>query len=933
MSKFVEREQQISDFWEKERVFQKSVEQEAPHGDYVFYDGPPFATGLPHYGHLVASVMKDVVPRYWTMRGHRVERRWGWDCHGLPIENIVEKELGFTSKKDIEAYGIDKFNETCRSKVEYYADEWKKTMKKFGRWADMEQPYFTMDLSYMESVWFVFKQLWGKELVYQDYKSMHVCPRCETTLSQQEVSEGYKDVKDLSVIAEFELVDEPGTYVLAWTTTPWTLPGNVALAVGEGVAYVKVTTENGLFILAKERVEDVFKDSQYEIVGEIAADELIGKAYAPLFPYYAAQENLENKENGWKIYGADFVTTEDGTGVVHIAPAFGQDDMNVGKQYSLPFIQHVTLDGKFTDEVTDFAGMYVKSIDDPMAADVAIIKYLAHNNVLFSKEKFEHSYPHCWRCDTPLLNYATSSWFVKVTAIKDLALTNAKEINWSPAHIKDGRFGKWLEGARDWSISRQRFWASVMPVWQSEDGEYLCVGSVAELEELSGQKVTDLHKHVLDAVTFEKDGKTYKRIPDVLDTWFDSGSMPYAQLHYPFENKEIFEQNFPAEFIAEGVDQTRAWFYYLHVLATAIMEKPAFKNVIVNGIVLAEDGKKMSKKLNNYPDPNIIMETYGADALRFYLLSSPVMEAENLNFVEQGVKEVMQKVNMLLDNVLAFYQLYNGDTKEIAYVPSSDVLDKWIVAKLHELIKEVTEAMNAYSLPKATRPILEFINELSTWYVRRSRDRFKSLDQQAIATLGYVLKELAHVMAPSTPFQAEYVYQQLGFKDSVHLQRWPEYDEALIDQELLASMASARKIVEGGLAARNEAKMKIRQPLQSYTTSVVDALSDELTAIILDELNVKSLNFGKDGLDTKLTKELELEGQARELIRNINLLRKDRGLTIEDRVVIYQQGFDELVASQEDIIITSTLATEIISQQVDDMKEVAGGAIAIKKNN
>ncbi|MFA6919360.1 MAG: isoleucine--tRNA ligase, partial [Patescibacteria group bacterium] len=865
----VDRELEVQKFWKDNKIFEKTLEATKNGPVFNFYDGPPFATGTPHYGHLVASVMKDSVPRYWTMKGYSVERKWGWDCHGLPIENIVEKALGFKSKKDIEEYGIDKFNEACRSKVLTYVEEWKKTIARFGRWADMENPYQTMDLEYMESVWWVFKELYDKNLVYEGYKSMHVCPRCETTLSQQEVSEGYKDVKDLSVTAKFELIDEPGTYVLAWTTTPWTLPGNVALAVGEDVDYVILEVVNSdvkrfyigeKYIIAKDTLTKSFSigknisckidskgkyicDVNYENEGNIEykqvgnifkGSELVGKRYKPLFPYYEndeAKAKIKNSENLYTIVSADFVTTEDGTGVVHIAPAYGEEDLILGQEKNLAFIQNVTLGGIFKDEVLDFKGMSVKPADDTQKTDVEVIKYLAEKGLLFVKEKYEHSYPHCWRCDTPLINYATSSWFVKVTDIKDKALKLAKDINWSPDHIKEGRFGKWLEGARDWSISRQRFWASVMPIWKCECGELKVYGSVAELEKDSGVKITDLHKHHVDKieVTCSKCSGKMKRIPDVLDTWFDSGSMPYAQNHYPFENKEKFEASFPAQFIAEGVDQTRAWFYYLHVLATAIKDSRAFSNVIVNGIVLAEDGKKMAKKLQNYPEPEIVMNKYGADALRYYLLSSPVVFAENMNFSEVGVKEAMQKVIMLTNNILNFYKLYEPaagvipskaegslkkerDSSTTSGLPDSgrndsaslradNVLDKWLLAKLNLLIGEVTKQMEAYDLPRSVRPIQEFIDEFSTWWLRRSRDRFKGENEEdkkeALQTFRNVLMELSKLMAPFTPFIADHLYKQIGGElESVHLEKWPETFDNLINQKVLDQMEQARKIVE-----------------------------------------------------------------------------------------------------------------------------------------
>ncbi|OQA36978.1 MAG: Isoleucine--tRNA ligase 2 [Parcubacteria group bacterium ADurb.Bin326] len=938
-----EREREIQKFWEDNKIFEKSLEQTKDGKQYSFYDGPPFATGTPHYGHMVASLMKDVVPRFWTMRGRYVERRWGWDCHGLPIENMVEKELEFKSKKDIEEYGIDKFNEYCRSKVLMYVEEWKKTIKRFGRWADMEDSYKTMDLSYMESIWWVFKQLYDKGLVYEGYRSMHVCPRCETTLSQQEVSEGYKDIKDLSVTAKFELVDEPGTYVLAWTTTPWTLPGNVALAVGEDVDYVMVKFDESNLILAKDLVEKVLAGQKFETIKELKGAELVGKKYKPLFPYYESEEarkKLPNSENLYTIVTADFVTTTDGTGVVHIAPAYGEEDMQLGKEKNLSFIQNVTLSGNFKDEVVDFAGMNVKPADDTQKTDVEVIKYLADKNLLFVKEKYEHSYPHCWRCDTPLINYATSSWFVKVTDIKETALKTAKNINWSPEHIKEGRFGNWLEGARDWSISRQRFWASVIPIWQCECGETKVFGSVAELEKESGEKISDLHKHIVDKIEVPCScGRKMKRIPDVLDTWFDSGSMPYAQQHYPFENEEKFKAGFPAEFIAEGVDQTRAWFYYLHIIASAIVGKNCFDNVIVNGIVLADDGKKMSKRLANYTEPDLIMEQYGADALRYYLLTSPVMQAENVNFDDNGVKEAMQKVVMLLNNILSFYKTYQhpGEKKESLLdkifhhgkAPQSDnILDAWLLAKLNVLIAEVAKQMEAYDLPRSARPIQEFIDEFSTWWLRRSRDRFKSDNeadkQQALTTFKYVLLELSKVMAPFTPFIAEQVYREVGGKlESVHLEKWPEAEKA--DEKVIEDMELVRKAVELGLAKRSESGIKIRQPLSELSVYGLN-LNESALAIIANEVNVKKVLINKSSeikveLNTEITEKLKLEGALRELVRTINGMRKDAGLTIKDNIKIKWESEGEIARKVfSDPLLSEELKKSTITQQLQEEK-------------
>ena len=991
-----EKEKEILKFWDENKTFEKSVESRPKDNPYVFYDGPPFATGLPHYGHIVASLMKDVVPRYWTMQGRRVERKWGWDCHGLPIENIIEKDLELKDRQAIEDMGIGQFNEACRSTVMKYAEEWKKTVNRMGRWVDMDNDYKTMDLPFMESVWWVFKQLWDKGLIYEGKKSMHICPRCVTPLSNFEVTQGYKDVKDLSVTAKFKLKNvkeklnlDADVYVLAWTTTPWTLPGNVLLAVGNDIKYEVVhipgdgwvaadatdkaamsaaLKHNRLhyYIVAKERLDEVMKDKEYEIIRELKGSDLVDLEYEPLFPYFA------DTENAFRVVSADFVTTEDGTGVVHIAPAFGEDDYQVGQREKTGWVQHVTMEGKFTDEVTDFAGQEVKQKEDPTKTDVDIIKYLAGKGLLFSKLKFEHSYPHCWRCDTPLLNYSTSSWFVRVTGLKDDMLQNNKKTNWVPDHIKEGRFGKWLEGARDWAISRNRFWGSPLPVWKSEDGEVLCVGSVEELEKLSGEKVTDLHKHIVDEIVITKDGKEYKRIPEVLDCWFESGSMPYGQMHYPFENKEKFEAGFPAEFIAEGQDQTRGWFYTLHVLATALTSGenpsipkpetcPAFKNVIVNGIVLAEDGKKMSKRLKNYPDPLEVLEKYGADAMRYYLVSSPVMYSEGLNFSEAGVREMYNKVVNTLWNVYSFYEMFNTDYTDLEndYTDSSNVLDKWILAKLQILIQDVTSAMNEYKLAEASRPILDFIDDLSTWYVRRSRDRFKGDDvedrQLALATLREVLLTLSKVMAPFTPFISENIYKEVGGKmESVHLENWPEVDEKMIDQDILTGMKFTRNFVTMAHMQRAQNGINVRQPLLKLTINFGSGKFphwDQARKIIADEVNVKEVILdstpeqGKSPvqLDPTITPELKKEGLVREIVRAINQMRKEQKMTIDDVVTVEYHVEDALLKTvfeeySEDIK-KQVLARDLVHEKIlldesdDVMKKIDGKdvLVAVKK--
>lgn len=929
-----EREKEILAYWESNQIFQKSVEQRPREKPYTFYDGPPFATGLPHYGHIIGSLIKDVVPRYWTMRGYRVERVWGWDCHGLPIENIIEEKLQLTSKKDIEEYGVAKFNEACRETNLQYADEWKKTIKRMGRWVDMDHAYKTMDPSFMESVWWVFKELWEKDLIYEGKKAMHICPRCVTVLSNFEVTLEYKQLKDLSATVKFLVTNanktldlEGDIYVLAWTTTPWTLPGNVLLAVNPEIQYsaLKEKETGEILLLAKERVaaykEKIDITRYEELDRHFKGSELVDLTYEPLFPYF------KNTKNAFRVVAADFVAIDEGTGVVHIAPAFGEDDYQIGLREEVEFVQHVTREGRFTDEVLDFVGQEVKSKEDPSKTDIEIIKWLAHHNRLFYKEKYEHSYPHCWRCDTPLLNYATSSWFVRVTDIRDDLLKNNEQTTWVPEHIKEGRFGKWLENARDWAISRSRFWGTPLPVWKSEDGETLCVGSIKELEQLSGKSVTDLHKHIVDEVVIEKGGKRFMRIPEVLDCWFESGSMPYGQMHYPFENKETFERGFPADFIAEGQDQTRGWFYTLHVLATALTRGenpsipvkhpvPAFKHVVVNGIVLAEDGKKMAKKLKNYPDPLEVLDRYGADAMRYYLITSPAMHGENLNFSEAAVREIYNKIINTLWNTFSFYTLLFGTENVIDEEKSGvcdNVLDRWIVSRLETLIRDVTHEMNECRLAPAARPILDFIADLSQWYIRRSRDRMKDSDDKETAgiTLATVLVRLSHVLAPFTPFIAEEMYRTLTGKESVHLAVWPEARHEFINTDLEVQMERTRKIVEMGHAVRAEAGMKVRQPLASLAIS--DELSPDLCAIIAEEVNVKEVVCGSVpqedgwlqkedggvvvGLDTRLNDELKKEGLLRDITRQINALRKSMDLTIHDTVILsFETGDQELQA-------------------------------------
>ena len=861
---FPDMEKKWLEDWKKNSIFEKSVELRPKEKEYVFYDGPPFATGLPHYGHILAGTMKDVVPRYQTMRGHRVERVFGWDCHGLPVENVVEKELDLSGKKEIEEkVGKYEFNERCRASVLRYTNEWEQTVNRMGRWVDFKNDYKTMSPEFMESVWWVFKQLWDKDLVYRGYKTMHVCPHCVTPLSNFEVTLGYKDVKDNSVIWKFPVVGQDNTYLLAWTTTPWSSLSTMGLSIGPDFTYVKVKIEDEYVIFVKDRLEFVLNGIEdYEIVEDIKGSDLVGMEYEPFLSeiYKKLPEVAENK-NVYHVFAADYVEVTEGTGIVTINGSYGEIDMEAAKKNGLPIVMDVEMDGHFNDIATPYKGMFVKDLEKLFIGDMQKV------GLVFRTEKYKHSYPHCWRCDAPLLNYAMSSWFVDIQKIKSDMIKSNQDVHWVPGHLKDGRFGKWLESAKDWCVSRNRFWGAPLPIWVNveDDADTLCVGSIEELETLSGQKVEDLHSHFVDEVFIEKDDKKYKRVPEVLDCWFESGSMPYAQYHYPFENKEKFEQNFPAEFIAEGLDQTRGWFYTLVVLGTALFGKSPFKNVIVNGLILAEDGKKMSKRLKNYPDPELIFDKYGADALRFYLMNSPVVRSEPLRFSEKGVEEVVRKILLPIWNSYSFFVTYANIDKwepdaemiSAVHAPKSDnKLDRWVVSELEKLLQELTAQMDDYNLQQATEPIVKFIDSLTNWYIRRSRRRFWKSDSDedkndAYGTLYYCLLRFSQIIAPFTPFVAEEIYTNLTAKESVHLSDWPEFDEKKIDLELNEEMRVVQTIVNLGHSIRAKKKVKVRQPLSKVQIALPEGVStsvlDDQLDVVLEELNVKSLEFVDDG--------------------------------------------------------------------------------------
>ncbi len=1142
LSSVAQKEQEVLQFWNSNEIFKKTLKKDSPRGELTFYDGPPFATGLPHYGHVLPGTIKDVIPRYKTMCGYHVRRQWGWDCHGLPIEKLIQTQHNLNTKKDIEEFGIKKFNESARASVFKYDTEWKQTIPRTGRWVDMDAPYTTMSSSFTKSVWWGFGELFKKGLAYESFKVMHVSPLLETTLSNFEVNQGYKDITDISATVMFELMDEANVFVLAWTTTPWTLPGNVALAVGENITYVKVKSEDKTYILAKDLLEKTFKEKEYSIESEFLGKELVGKAYKPVFDYYAKDKTILQHENGWKIYPADFVTTTDGTGVVHIAPAFGDDDLQLGKTYNLPFVQHVKMNGEIKDEVVELKGRQAKPKHDPQETDIEVIKLLAHKGTLFAKEKYTHSYPHCWRTDAPLLNFATSSWFIKVTDIKDQLVKNNEKIKWVPEAVGSGRFGNWLKEAKDWAISRSRFWGTPIPIWKSEDGKEIEVISSLEdiknktkstntyfvlrhgeadhnisktisdtndfpshltengkkkienvAKKLNKQKIDfvfvsplirtqetaeiikqycgldseqiitdnrlieiqtgvngksnseyknfftslddrydshlpggeslidikkrvgdflydidskysgkniliisheypiwmlhsvvegfnkketiqfkeenndfllpgelqkiefskiphndnyelDFHRPFIDEISFIKNGKVFKRIEDVFDTWVDSGAMPFASVGYPY-NKEHFkpgnfifkDKGFPADFIAEGLDQTRGWFYTLLVWSTALFGKAPFKSVIVNGLILAEDGKKMAKSLNNYRPLDEVLDLYGADALRYYLMSSVAVKADDVRFVEKGVDEIMKKIVMRLDNVISFYEMYKDESVS-ASDSSSHILDRWIIARLKQTTVEITKGLEGHELDKASRPIMDFVDDLSTWYLRRSRDRLKSEGEDkilAVKTLRYVLKEFAKIMAPIMPFKAEDTFlrtRESHEEESVHLLNWPT--QTSFDEDVLISMKHVREIVTKALEIRAKEAIKVRQPIQTLESKV--EIKEEYKEIIKDEVNVKNIEINPNlesdvWLDITITPELKAEGDVRELIRVLQDLRKSSGLSPEDTIIVRfstSKEYKEIIERYLSLIQTVTKTKEIIESE-----DISSEEIVINEHN
>lgn len=1117
-----ERELAILKFWQDNNIFQKSLDKNPKEENggkaFRYYDGPPYATGLPHIGNMLPTAIKDTIPRYKTMQGFYVPRTWGWDCHGLPIESLVEKKLGFKGKKDIEEYGVDKFNEVARASVFQFRENWKEIIPRLGRWVDMDHDYRTLDATFMESGVWAFKQLWDKGLVYDGYKVMPWCPHCGTVLSNYEVTEGYKDITDLSAYVRFPVVGEEKVSFVAWTTTPWTLPGNTALAVGKDIKYIYVNVgENGkneTIIISKNSFEKIQtfnagkEGTTYVVEKEVKGSDLVGKLYVPPFAYYTASESLDKKENAWKVYAGDFVTDTDGTGIVHIAPAFGDDDMKLAQANNLPVIKHVLTTGVFAPEVTDLVGQ-AKPIEDPQKSDVEVIKYLAPKGLLFAKEKYTHAYPHCWRCKTPLLNYATTSWFIKTTALKDRMIAENAKINWYPDEIGTKRLHAWLENVRDWAVSRSRFWGTPLPVWKgNKTGKTVCLGSLDEIKEktrrntytamrhgeathliegvmsshvefaekhgltdlgkkeviastekliaentiptviyhsplrrtretaeivrdvikektgkdirlvsenqiheedfgdldghtckehneyrttqyeyihkqfphgesyadmrmrlgkflyavdsehagehillvthegciygaediASGMSLerivethaniepvkpgeyrkinfaqiphntnfeADFHRPYIDQVVFDLDGETFTRLPEVLDVWYDAGSMPFASVHYPFNKTVDVPSTVTADFVAEGLDQTRGWFYHMLIMSVALFDKKPFDNVMVNGLLLAEDGRKMSKSLNNFPDMMPIVEKFGADTLRYFLLASPLVRADEVAFSEKALTDIQNKLFNKLTNVMSFLDMYGIKTisdTEYHKVHGDHILDTWIQVQLDTCIAEMTEYMDSYQLDKALRPLLGFVEELSTWYLRRSRDRFKNEADAVIVTekLIYILTVVAKLMAPATPFMAEEIYQFVKrfdashadlYVESIHLENWPKISGSVSpedSQDSIARMQKTREIVELVLALRNKANIKVRQPLQSLSLPV-EVFSQVHVHILQDELNIKQIIVSADDqitLDTVVTEDLRIEGLARDVIREIQSKRKELDLVPSDTIAV-----------------------------------------------
>ncbi len=934
----LEYEKDLVQQWKHNKTFEKSVEQRSKDNSYVFYDGPPFISGVPHHGTLLSSIVKDAVPRYQTMKGKRVERLWGWDAHGLPAERYTEKKLGIHSRQEVLDYGIEKYITATRANMLETSSAWEDVIDRVGRWVEFKGAYKTMDKDYMESVWWAFKTLYDKQKIYEGERVLMYCTLDGTPLSKAEVTMdagAYQDVTDPSVFVKFKL-DDGGT-LLAWTTTPWTLPANTALAVNKDLSYTEVSVGKETFIMAKELIGKVLIDEkkqplEHKILRELKGEELIGKSYSPLL-------GVDRGENAHKVWSADYVSAEDGTGIVHIAPAYGEEDFELAKKQKIPVVHSLDQNGMFTE--SDWEGHNVWEINKQIAKD------LKERGIVWKIDYIRHSYPHCHRCGTKLMYRAHPSWFMDIDGQREKMLEKNEPINWFPAHVKNGRFQKTVETAPDWNISRDRFWATAMPVWKTESGKTKVIGSYAELKELSGVELEDYHRPWIDDVKFTIEGEEYARIDKVMDSWFEAGSMPFAQFHYPFENKEKFEANFPGDFIVEYIGQVRAWFYYMHAMSVALFGDNSFKNVIVTGNVAGNDGRKMSKSYGNYTDPNELMDKFSADSLRYLLLSSPLLNGEDFALQDKEVGDVARKLSMIW-NMYDFFTMYaevdgwewSGELKH----PESfeNPLDEWIVSRVHQLAQEVEQHMDVYDIPNAMKPILPFIEDASNWYVRRSRRRFwKSGDDadknDAYQTLHYVLVYLSKVIAPFTPFLAEELYQKLTGGESVHLLDWPETGH--VNELLVEDMSRLREYVNEGLSLRAKNQKKVRQPLTSVTIPEKGKVF-AYEEILQEELNVKDVKIGEFTLDLKITPELKREGLMREVIRHVQSARKDAGLNVDDRITLSFTTSDEslqaAISEHEATIIAETLAMDLrddtLAYQIDVKVEGAALGISLEKS-
>jgi isoleucyl-tRNA synthetase len=940
--------------WKSDKTFEKSVANRSKSDSYVFYDGPPFITGSPHAGTLISSTVKDAVPRYWTMKGKCVERRWGWDCHGLPAETFTEKKLGLNGKDDVLAYGLEKYVTAARENMVTTGDAWEDTVDRIGRWVDFKNAYKTMDKEYMESIWWAFKELYEKGKIYEGEKVLMYCPQDATPLSKNEVTMdkgAYQDVTDPSVYVKFKLT-EKDVYLLAWTTTPWTLLSNTAVAVHPDIDYVEVVVSGSTLILAKDLIEKVLVDEknrplEYTVKKEYKGKDLVGKEYEPLF--------VHRGKNAHKVWAADYVGVDDGTGIVHLAPVYGEEDYELALEKGFPAVHTIDETGHFTEG--PWKGEYLWDVNKQIAKDMArystktLMGDYAEKSVqeriafhgtaeaesdaaILKISYIKHSYPHCHRCDTKLMYRAHPSWFMDVKGQKEEMLSENENINWFPEHIKQGRFRKTIETAPDWNLSRDRFWATPFPVWEGTDQagqrKRIVVGSYAELAELSGKELNDYHRPWVDDITFEKDGVEYRRIEKVLDCWFESGSMPFAQFHYPFENKEKFEKNFPGDFIVEYVGQVRAWFYYMHTVSVALFGVHSFKNVIVTGNVMGDDGYKLSKSRGNFTDPNEAMDAYSADAYRFVMLSSNLLNGEDYALLDKNIHDVQRKLSMIW-NMYDFFMMYAAvdgwDSPKNIIDPteeSENILDRWILSRLHETMVVVDDNMQKYDIPNATRPLLDFLDDASNWYVRRSRKRFwksesDSDKNQAYRTLHYTLVQIAKMFAPFTPFLAEELYVSITGEESVHLTDWTEPGK--IDNSVLGKMHVAREMINEGLAFRATHKVKVRQPLASvFVSSHID---EDYQEIVKEELNVKEYIVDPQkglttSLDLKITDVLKIEGEAREIIRFIQQARKKAGFDVDDRIIVSYVGCVDVFEHHADLIAHEVLADAMHERSADE---------------